>query len=391
MRSEFATAQRVILGLGTAAELQDLLRGTGRRALLVTSAGAARRGGPAAQLAESLARGGLVAAQALARREPTLLDALAAAQAARDSACDVVVGLGGGSALDLAKAAAALAANPGDPLRFIEVIGRGAPLENPALPLIALPTTAGAGSEATRNAVIADAEARTKASIRHPSMLPRLALVDAELTLDNPPPITASCGMDAIAQLLEAYVSVRANVLTDGMCLEGLTLAGTALPRAYRDGADREAREAMSAASLMSGIALANAGLGIVHGISAPLGGSFPVPHGAACAALLPAAVAVNIRALRRADPGHAGLRRYARAAQALGCAGTNDAALLDALPGWLAEIGGALAIPRLRSYGVEHSDLRDLAERALRASSTKGNPIALDRDEVEQIIGSAL
>jgi hypothetical protein len=215
----------------------------------------------------------------------------------------MVIAIGGGSAIDTGKALAALLTNPGEPLDYLEVIGRGQPLQHPSAPLIAVPTTAGSGAEVTRNAVLASPEHRVKASLRSPFLLPRLALVDPELTLNLPRAITAATGLDALTQLIEPYVSSRANAMTDLYCVDGLRRAAAALPRVWEDGQDREARTAMSWASLLGGMALANAGLGAVHAFAAPMGGMWPAPHGAICAAVLPHAIEVNVEALRRRAP----------------------------------------------------------------------------------------
>jgi alcohol dehydrogenase class IV len=300
----------------------------------------------------------------------------------------MVIGIGGGSVLDTAKAAAALAANPGGALDYMEVVGAGRPLERPALPVVALPTTAGTGSEVTRNAVVAAPEQAAKASIRHPSLLPRLALVDSTLTHDLPRGITASSGLDALTQLIEPYVSRRAQPIADGLCLEGLARAAWALRRAYHQPGDAEAREAMATASLLSGLALANAGLGVIHGIAAPLCGAFPAPHGAACAALLPHGTAVNIRALRRRDPEGQALARYARAAEML--LGRGGASPED-LVAWLGELVAELGIPPLRAYGLTAAQIPDLAAQAARASSTRANPLDLEAGELAEAIEAAL
>jgi alcohol dehydrogenase class IV len=257
--------------------------------------------------------------------------------------------------------------------------------------VVAVPTTAGTGSEVTRNAVIGAPERRAKASIRHPSLLPRLALIDSTLTHDLPPSVTASSGLDALTQLLEAYVSRRAQPIADGLCLEGLARASWALRRAYHRPDDAEAREAMSTAALLSGLALANAGLGAVHGIAAPLCGGYPVSHGAACAALLPSVTAANIRALRQRDLRGPALPRYARAAELLlgRRAGTEDT-LLDDLVAALRELVDELGIPRLASYGLAAADVPALAAQAAQASSSRGNPIDLEQGELAEAILAA-
>src|SRR5262245_22614218 len=388
MRFEFMTAGRIVVGPGSSSDLPNLLTGIGRRALLVVGRGVMARGGPAAELARRLVDSGLVGATLAVSGEPGIATVEEAARLAREAGCDMAIGIGGGSVLDTAKAAAALAANHGGALDYMEVVGAGKPLERPALPVVAVPTTAGTGSEVTRNAVVAAPQSRAKASIRHPSLLPRLALVDSTLTHDLPPSVTAGSGLDALTQLIEPYVSRRAQPISDGLCLEGIARAAWALRRAFHQPDDAAAREAMATASLLSGLALANAGLGAVHGIAAPLGGAYPAPHGAACAALLPHVTAINIRALRRRDLDGPALPRYARVAETLlGRAGATPDDLVAALHGLVAE----LSISPLRTYGLAASDIPELAAQAAKASSTRANPIDLTEAELAEAIAAAL
>jgi alcohol dehydrogenase class IV len=299
-----------------------------------------------------------------------------------------VIGLGGGSALDTGKAIAALLTNPGDPLDYLEVVGRGQPLQHRAAPFIAVPTTAGTGSEVTRNAVLGSPEQRVKVSMRSPLMLPLLAVIDPELALGLPPAITASTGMDALTQLIEPCVSVRANALTDGFCLEGLRCVRRSLRRAYHHGEDIDARRDMALASLMGGLSLANAALGIVHGFAAPIGGMFLAPHGAVCAAVLPHGMAVNIRALRRLAPESESLRRYETVARLL--TDKADAGPEDGVA-CVSELCRELEIAPLGSYGIVGADVPIVAEKSARASSTKGNPIVLSTDGLREVLTESL
>jgi alcohol dehydrogenase class IV len=278
--------------------------------------------------------------------------------------------------------------NPGDPLDYLEVIGQGKPLTHTAAPCIAIPTTAGTGSEVTRNAVLASLEYRVKASLRSAGMLPRLALVDPELTAGMPRALTASTGLDALTQLIEPYVSIRANAMTDLLCVEGLRRAAVSLFRAWEDGGDQEARDGMSWASLLGGMALANAGLGAVHGFAAPVGGMFPAPHGAVCAAILPHAMEINLEALRGRKQQSEALQRYQTVARLL--TGMPQATAEDGA-WWVAELVQKLEIPPLRHYGVTEADIPVLAEKAATASSMKGNPIVLTPEELAEIIGRAI
>jgi alcohol dehydrogenase class IV len=297
----------------------------------------------------------------------------------------VVVAIGGGSVIDTGKAVAAILANGGDPLDYLEVVGDGRPLARTAVPLVAVPTTAGSGAEVTKNAVLAARQQGVKASLRSPSMLPRVALVDPVLTYDMPPGLTAATGLDALAQLIEPYLSVRANPMIDAVCREGMGLVSRALRAAVRDGSDAEAREAMSLASLFGGLALANAGLGAVHGFAGPLGGRLEAPHGALCAALLPAAVRVNLRAVRARAARFA--TRFDDVARWL--TGNPDAVAEDAVA-WLEALGRDLAVPGLASYGFGVEDVPALLPQARASSSMRGNPVELTDDELAEILEAA-
>ena len=307
MRFEFASPARIIFGPGTAVQIGPLARELGRRALITTGLDPTH----SERILVALSAAGVDYVTLPVSGEPTTDLARQGARLARESGCDLVIGLGGGSAIDAAKAVAALAANGGDPLDYLEVVGRGRSLTQPSLPCIAIPTTAGTGAEVTRNAVLASPEHGIKASLRSATMLPRLALVDPELTYSLPAAVTASTGLDALTQLIEPFTSSKANPLTDALCREGMMRAARSLRTAYEDGRDAVAREDMALASLFGGLALANAGLGVVHGFAGPVGGAFHAPHGAVCAAFLPHVMAVNARALRTRQPGSAALARY--------------------------------------------------------------------------------
>jgi alcohol dehydrogenase class IV len=311
-----------------------------------------------------------------------------AARHAQNAGCDVVVSIGGGSVIDAGKAVAAIATNGGEPLDFLEGVGKGKAIATPPLPLIAVPTTAGTGSEVTRNAVLGSTEHGVKASLRSPLMLPRVALVDPELTYGLPPAITATTGLDALTQLIEPYVSARANPLVDAVCVAGIERIAGALRAAYRDGADREARRDMALASLFGGLALANAGLGVVHGFAAPLGGSWKAPHGALCAALLPHGMAANVAALRTRAATHPALERYAAIARLL--TGRNEASAEDGID-WVRALCVDLNIPALHVWGITEADLPGVVEMASHASSMKANPLPLRAEELLAVITASM
>jgi alcohol dehydrogenase class IV len=384
MNFDFATSGRILFGEGVVRELPAIAARYGRSALLVTG----RSGERAAPLAAALRKDGIASVLFSVPGEPTLDVVRDGVAAAREARIEMVVAVGGGSAIDAGKAIAILACNPGDVLEYLEVIGEGKPFEYGSAPVIAIPTTAGTGAEVTRNAVLSSQLHGAKASLRSPDMLPAVALVDPELTYDVPSPVTATTGLDALTQLIEPYVSVRANPMTDLFCLEGLRRAAGALVRVVREGQDREARCDMAYASLLGGLALANAGLGAVHGFAAPIGGMFPAPHGAVCAALLPHVMAVNIRALRARDPEHDALGRYRTVAHIL--TGFADAAAEDGAA-WASEVVNTLMIQPLRSYGIRDEDVSALVTTAACASSMKGNPVPLTPQELVAILTRAL
>jgi alcohol dehydrogenase class IV len=318
--------------------------------------------------------------------EPTVEIVRAGIEIARDY--DMIIGLGGGSVIDTGKAIAALVTNPGDIFDYLEVIGRGHPLVNAPLPYIAIPTTAGTGAEVTRNAVLESPEQNVKVSLRSPLMLPRVALVDPELTYNLPAEVTASSGLDALTQLIEPFVSARANPMTDAICREGMAHAALSLRRAYENGADKEAREGMSLASLFGGLALANAGLGAAHGFAGPLGGMLHAPHGVLCARFLSPVMEANIKALETRQPEHPALERYVEIARIL--TGKNNATAYDGA-NWTGELVSAFKIPRLSVYKMSPQDFPEAVQKTQKASSFKGNPIVLDEKELTEILEKAL
>jgi len=384
MHFEFATATRIIFGPGTLREVGPIAAEMGRRALVVMGRTPQR----AQPLLDLLSAQGLEAITFSVAGEPTTEVVRLGTQRAREANCDLIIGIGGGSVIDTAKSIAALLTNGGDPLDYLEVVGRGQPLRQPSAPCIAIPTTAGTGAEVTRNAVLLAPEHGVKVSLRSPLMLPRLALVDPEITYTMPPEVTASTGLDALTQVVEPFVSHKANALTDGLCREGMRRAARSLRRAYEHGDDAAARQGMALASLCGGLALANAGLGAVHGFAGPLGGMFPAPHGAVCAALLPHVMAVNVRALRERAAESQALRRY----EEMACLLTGDerASAADGVA-WVQELCAALRVPPLSAYGLTAADFPLLIEKAAASSSMKGNPIVLTAEQMREVLERAL
>lgn len=384
MKFEFATAGRIIFGPGSIKQIGALSAGMGRRALVATGVTVEQ----AAPLLESLAAQGIEAVTFAVTGEPTTDLIQQGTQQARAEKCDLVIGFGGGSAIDTGKAIAAMLTNSGELLDYLEVIGRGQSLKQPPAPCIAIPTTAGTGAEVTRNAVLGSPAHRVKVSLRSPLMLPRIALIDPELTHSMPPAVTASTGLDALTQVLEPYVSNAANPMTDGFCREGMRRAARSLRRAYEQGDDAAAREDMALTSLLGGLALANAKLGAVHGFAAVLGGMFPAPHGAVCAVLLPHVMTINVEALKARQPNSEALRRYNEVAQLL--TGRAMATAADGVA-WVQELGRTLQVPGLGTYGLTLADFPTVIEKSAVASSMQGNPLKLTTEELQEILTRAL
>jgi alcohol dehydrogenase class IV len=383
MKFEFATATRIIFGPGTVRQVGTLAAEMGRRAFVITGRSAER----AAPIVDQLKERRIEYVTFGVPAEPTTTIVKQGVELARRSASEMVISIGGGSVLDAGKAIAAMLTNAGQLEDYLEVVGLGKPITEDPAPHMTIPTTAGTGAEVTRNAVLGVPEHRVKVSMRSAMMLPDLAIVDPELTYSMPPALTAATGLDALTQLIEAYVSNKANPLADCICREGLARAGRSLRAAYEDGGNESAREDMALASLFGGLALANAGLGAVHGFAGPLGGMTGAPHGAICAALLLYVTQANIEALQKHGAGSPVLLRYDEAASLLiGKAGANAA---DGLA-WVQELCAALKVPPLTKFGLKERDFPQVVAKARKSSSMKGNPVALADDELTQILYKA-
>lgn len=384
MRFEFATANRIVFGNNVLRETIPQMLDMGRRALVVTGQDTTR----AEPLLAPLRHKGILQATFSVAGEPTVELVQAGVEKARSCQADLVIGMGGGSVIDVGKVVSALLTNQGQLMDYLEVIGRSKRLSVQPVPYVAIPTTAGTGSEVTRNAVVKSSERSVKVSMRSPWMLPALAIVDPVLTYSMPPAVTAASGMDALTQLIEPFVSKKANPLVDGLCREGIQRAAQALPRAVKDGTDTAARADMSLVSLFGGLALANAKLGAVHGIAGPLGGMIPVPHGIACARLLPYVMQANVRALRERHPESPLLDRFAE----VGCllTGNPSAGATEGVQ-WLEKLMKALPLPPLTDYGFKRDHIPDLIHKSQRASSMQGNPISLKNEELKNILEALL
>jgi alcohol dehydrogenase class IV len=374
---ELAAPGRVVFGVGVSTQAPSAVAAlSAKRALVV--------GGKSAERSQDLRRRlGIPGVLFPIPSEPTLAMVEEGRKVARSEKCDVVVAFGGGSVIDAGKAIAALAGNDGDILDYMEIVGEAQPLPRPGLPCVAIPTTAGTGAEVTKNSVLTSPEAKVKASLRSPFLLPVLALVDPDLLEGTPVAITAVTGLDALSHLLESYVSLRANPVTSALAREGMARIARSIEPACRKGLASERREDLALASLLGGLCLANSGLGAVHGFAAPLGGMWKAPHGAVCAALLPAVMRANIAALAARKPDHPALASYRDLDGIL--AGGQDACA------WVARLTAALGIARLASFGMDEKDIPLLVEKAKAASSMRGNPIALTDSELTRIVQESM
>lgn len=393
---------RIEFGRGRLDGLPRIVAGLGRSALLVTGARSFRETARWPWLLEALAAEGVATRDLVVTGEPSpeVVDGAVRSHArhhGRDAAVDVVVGIGGGSVLDTAKAVAGLLRTGTSVMDHLEVVGRGLPYPGPAVPFVAVPTTAGTGSEATRNAVVGvRGPGGFKRSFRDERLVAAVALVDPDLLDSCPRALVAADGMDALTQLLESYVSTGASPFTDALALAGLEAARDALLPWHAAGPDAgEAtaghRDRMAFAALASGICLAQAGLGVVHGLAAPLGAALPIPHGAACAAVLAQAAAANIRALEGRMPGSPVLERYARAGRVLlGAQGIADEAAREGLVALLADWTARLELPGLAALGLAPDAIPGIVADA-RGGSMRTNPVVLTDDELEDILAAAL
>ncbi|MBN2342462.1 MAG: iron-containing alcohol dehydrogenase [Deltaproteobacteria bacterium] len=374
----FLTATRIEFGAQKASTIGREAASFGARALLVCGATADR--------AEKLLANSPVSTHTFSiPSEPTTDDVIRGTALARQSACDLVIAVGGGSVIDAGKAISAMLTNDGELFDYLEVIGRGKPLSRRTVPFIAVPTTAGTGAEVTKNAVLRSVEHRVKVSMRSNYMLPDLAIIDPELTYSVPPAVTAATGLDALTQVIEPFVSQKSNSLTDALCREGIRRAARSLRSAFDEGDNPGAREDMALTSLFGGIGLANAGLGAVHGIAGPMGGMFPIPHGVICGRLLPSVFAANAAEACKTKP----LRRKFAEVSAL-LTGRQTATVEEGIQ-WLNDLCTHLNITGFSSYGVTETDIPAIVAAAEKASSMKGNPVRLTTEKLTDILRRSL
>lgn len=384
MKFEFITANRIIFGSGSIREIGSLASSMGKRALVTL--GLPKEYAP--ELIKSLEESNIEAVFFSVSNEPTVEAIQEGLKLAKENACDMVIGYGGGSAIDTGKAIAILLNNPGDIIDYLEVIGKGKALTMPPVPFIAIPTTSGTGAEVTKNAVLGSIEHKVKVSLRSPMMMAKLVIIDPELTFSVPPSVTASTGLDALTQVLEPFVSNAANPITDALCKEGMERAARSLQRAYDNGNDKEAREDMAITSLFGGLALSNAKLGAVHGFAGVLGGLLNAPHGMICAALLPHVISINVQALIDLQPDSVALKRYDEVARIL--TGNTKATAKDGVA-WIQNLCKHLNVSGLRDLGLTPDDFSMVIEKSANASSMKGNPIKLTHEQLNEILTLSL
>jgi alcohol dehydrogenase class IV len=384
MKFEFMTSHRIIFERGAVRKIGTLAKGLGTKALIAS--GLLKE--DTERLVGYLQTEGIGSVAVYVQGEPSVEGIKEGVALAREEGCDLVIGFGGGSAMDTAKAVSVMLTNQGELLDYLEVIGKGRALENPSAPCIAVPTTSGTGAEVTKNAVLSSKKHKLKVSLRSPYMLPDLVLLDPETTVSVPPPVTASTGLDALTQVLEPYVSNAANPLTDALCREGLARAARSLKKAFDTGDDIDAREDMCVTSLFGGLALANAKLGAVHGFAGVIGGMYPIPHGVCCATLLPHTIEANVKALFQRDPQSEALRRFDEIARIL--TGRPDATARDGVA-WIQELCAHLKVPGLSAFGMTEAAFQAVVEKSKVASSMKGNPIVLTDAELETILTKSM
>lgn len=374
----FETAQKILFGSGMAGNIGTEARALGSIALLVC--------GSQTNRATAILKNAEIAIHPFSiPDEPTLEMVAEGVAVAKQYKCDLVIAVGGGSVIDAGKAISALLTNHGPISNYLEVIGKGHPLQHSPAPFIAVPTTSGTGAEVTRNAVLRSTDKCVKVSMRSASMLPRVAIIDPQLTHSVPPSITASTGLDALTQVIEPFVSTKSNPLTDAICEDGIRRAARSLQAAFDDGNNAAAREDMAIASLFAGLALANSGLGAVHGFAAPMGGMFPIPHGVICGRLLPFVFAANAAALPKNSVAMAKFIHVARLLTDNPNAGIDDGIR------WLDALCSHLAVRPFSKYGVTESHINEIVAAAKRASSMKGNPVPLTDAALKNVLRQAL
>lgn len=380
----FSSPTQIYFGPGKLAELSNLLARYGRNILLVGLSSQKHFPKVESMLRDSKKEWRTCSVQG----EPSITSISEVQKSLVGFVPDLVIAIGGGSVIDTSKVLAALVTNSGDILDYLEVVGKGKPLKKRAVSLIAIPTTAGTGSEVTRNAVLGVPEKKVKVSLRSPFIQAEIAFIDPELTLSLPPDATIFSGMDAFTQVIEPYVSIKANRFTDMFCLDGMRTAVSALPGVYQNGQDLHLRTEMCWVSLLGGLCLANAGLGAVHGFAAVIGGMFHASHGAVCASLLPFVIQGNLEAMiKHEQKESSSFQRYIDIFKIV--TGKENVSIQAGLD-WFVQLAHQFHIPCLRDFGIRKEDFSEIIRQAKNASSMKANPVVLDEDELFAILNNA-
>ncbi|MHA2225734.1 MAG: iron-containing alcohol dehydrogenase [Candidatus Hodarchaeales archaeon] len=392
MNFELLQTPKIIFGLEKFNNIGTLIKELGSRALIVANASALQKNLNTREIIQnSSSIDGFEFEYYIIKGEPSIEIIDAGVNKAKEFETDVIIGLGGGSAIDAGKAIGCLFTNDGSAKDYLEVIGKGSIITQPSLPTIAIPTTAGTGSEVTKNAVILAKKEKFKASIRSPFLIPQITIIDPTLMIYLSPSVTATCGMDALTQLIEAYTSNNSNQITDSLAILGIEKASKFLLTAYDEGNSLDARTNMALASLLSGICLANAGLGAVHGFASPMGG-LEIPHGVICAALLAPTVEANIQALKRVNRKHPVLVKYAKLGSIVSDRSySSEEEAHKTLVRYLKNLTRNLNIPRFTKFGISISDIKNIVEKAKKASSMKYNPVVLSDESLTEIVRQAI
>lgn len=382
----FSRIPRIVFGVGKFNLLAEIIAEIGNNTLILTGAQSFMRSGKFDILIKSLKKRSVkwYHRSVIGEPSPALIDDMV--RGINESSVEVVVAVGGGSVIDAGKAVSAMLGKEESVLEYIEGIGSKLP-NGEKLPFIAVPTTAGTGSEATKNAVLSQVGKNGfKKSLRHENFVPDIALIDPQLGVSCPSDVTAACGMDAFTQLLESYVSTKASPMTDALAYSGIkALKDNLLPATSFGAQDQEVRAAMSYASLLSGITLANAGLGIVHGLASPIGGLFSIPHGVVCGTLIGIATRINIsHLLRNKEENEKYLTKYADIGKLLSdnqCGKVKQCCerLIEKVEEWINQ----LKLPRLAKYGIKPECIEEIVEN----TNNKNNPVKLDKESIKQIL----
>jgi alcohol dehydrogenase class IV len=383
MKFELALPGRVIFGQGSRSQIGDVLSSFGKKTLLIYS----KTLPMIPEIIHSIEENRVNAVTISISGEPTILSINEILNIFRGTELDSVISVGGGSIIDTGKAVSAKLANPGNLLDYLEIVGKSLPLQNPPIPFVAVPSTAGTGSEVTKNAVIAVPDQKIKVSMRSPMMVPRVSIIDPEITLSMPAEVTASTGMDALIQLIEPFLSIRANEFVDSLCIEGLKRGAKSLFPAVENGMDIISRENMCYSCLCGGMALANSGLGAVHGFAGVIGGLHTISHGMICAALLPAVLKGNLEAMKEREPGNPAIEKYRVLSQLF--SDNRDTSETGCIK-WAEDTCLRIGIKNLSDLGIQRSEFPNIMVKAARSSSMKGNPIQLSENELYSILENA-